>query len=114
MKELGCYKIKRLTFYNKYDVKEIGLDRLLKKNELYTVLSGESNNADEVINFISDWLTKKWKKYNFFIPYEDNCFEFYKSTYIIKKIDKENGQLFTARINPNAFDKFAKYLVTDS
>ena len=114
LKELGCDKIKRLTFYNKYDVKEIGLDRLLKKNELYTVLSGESNNADEVINFISDWLTKKWKKYNFFIPYEDNCFEFYKNTYIIKKIDKENGQLFTARINPNAFDKFAKYLVTDS
>ena len=110
LNELGCEKIKKITFFNKYDLGNIQLKRLLTKDELFTVCMGDESNEKEIIDFIVNKLTTKWKKHTFFIPYGENYYEFYKSAYVIKVIEKENGLEFKACINPKSFDKFSIYL----
>lgn len=110
LSELGCDKIKKLTFYNKSDISLNSFSRLLRKDELFTTCVGEEANPEDIISFICDWISKKWKKHTFFFPYGENYFEFYKHAYILKTIEKENGLEFIARIDPIYFDKYSIYL----
>lgn len=113
LKDLGADNIEKIVFLNKFDLCKNGVSRLPKKNEILTSLVDNDSNYVEIIEFIMKWLTKSWKQYRFFIPYEENINEFKKCAYVLKEEIKENGILYTAKISPIYFDYYSKFILLD-
>ena len=84
----------------------------LKKNEIFTSFVDDEYSYLEIIDFIMNNLTIKWNTYDFLIPFEEVA-KFRKCSYVLKEEIKENGILYTARINPINFDYYSKYLFSD-
>ena len=112
LKQLGADNVNKIVFLNKHDLCFDGADYLPKKNEIFTSFVDDEYSYLEIIDFIMNNLTIKWNTYDFLIPFEE-VVKFRKCSYVLKEEIKENGILYTARINPINFDYYSKYLFSD-
>lgn len=112
LKQLGADNVNKIVFLNKHDLCFDGVDYLPKKNEIFTSFVDDEYSYLEIIDFIMNNLTIKWNTYDFLIPFEE-VVKFRKCSYVLKEEIKENGILYTARINPINFDYYSKYLFSD-
>lgn len=109
LKEIGVNNIPTIYLYNKYDLVDKGLPRLLKNNEMYSSLIS-NNDIYEIYNFIFFNLSKNWKKVDMVLPFEEDYASFSRDNFILSTYKKEDGYHLTVFINPRT-EHLYSYLI---
>lgn len=107
--EIGVDNIPTVYLYNKYDILEKPLDRLLDDNMMYTSLKVDLD-MDEIYNFICQNLSKDWKEVSLELPFDFDYGKFAADNYVLTKMKNKNGYQVTVKINPRTEYKY-RYLI---
>lgn len=99
LKDLGVDNIPMVYLLNKYDLLVDNMNRLPKKNELFTSLV-ENTDIIDILEFISSSLSQNWEKKNITIPYGQDFVSFCRDNYVASYREAEEGYDCVVYLNP--------------
>lgn len=113
LKEIGVDNIPTVYLYNKFDLIEKPIRKLLDDNAMYCSLAN-SEDIEEIYHFICSHLSRDWKECQIEFPYEGDYAQFSSDNYVISSIKNKNGYNCTVRINPKTKFKYDYLLLKNS
>lgn len=99
IKDLGADCIPMINIYNKYDLIGGPANFIPQENEILVSLLNE-DDVIESLRFIISSATKNWQKVQLLLSYSVDFASFSKENYVVKYLQKENGILYDAFLNP--------------
>ncbi len=107
IKELGANNIPMIYLYNKFDkLKDIPVSfiSMVEEDDLLTSFKNEDEVYD-IIRFISEKLTRKWKKKKMIFPYDKDFVTFQKENFVTSYLPREDGYECEVYLNPTSNKK---------